>query len=802
MSSRHLPSAAAKKILPALVFLAASGLSPLAAQTPDATAPQEVPAVQSSAPVTDEPLPPFAPPEAVAAPSEPAPNNGAVFDAPNMPGVRMMAPIPDALAPFLAAPRTTTLTPTPASLAPPPPASAAAPASGKQAAAGQTPDRARLVQAFGAAKRGDWSQALRLADQAHSRAAGTIFEWLRLVDAGGDVDFVAVNAFLKSHPGWPRQEALLGNAEKSMPDALAAKQVLEWYGSRAPLTAVGMVRLGEALMDSGQHDKGADLIRKAWIQGSFSQADENQVLKAHSDILSEGNHRARLDQLFARDDTVAAKRQMARVDADSKRVAEARLRLKASPAAVKTVLASLPDELQSHPGLLFDAARIYRQRGQSEDAWAAMSRAPADRSVAFTPDQWWSDRNLVTREALKAGRYDLAYDIASKHAEDSGTGFMEGEFLAGWIALRFVHKPELALGHFKALAKGVTMPISVARAYYWLGRTEEELKHPLQARAQYRRAAINPQTFYGQLGLARIEDNPVLRLQAVSREASRDEELTFESDERVEAIRVLSLVGDRGLVRQFAVRMANEPGNPKRLELLAQLMISLGDPAMGVRVAKLASYNDIMLLSYLAPIVALPRFPGNVTGPEAALVLGIARQESEFDPAAVSIAGARGLMQLMPATAKQAASMHRLTYRVNDLTANPQYNMQLGMATLEDYLEYWGGSYVLAISAYNAGSRNVLKWVEANGDPRDPTVDPIDWIELIPFNETRNYVQRVLENVELYRNRLSGSDQKLKILSDLYRPKLPNAIVLKYQPPPPAEVPIPVPKPTQASIVE
>ncbi len=216
---------------------------------------------------------------------------------------------------------------------------------------------------------------------------------------------------------------------------------------------------------------------------------------------------------------------------------------------------------------------------------------------------------------------------------------------------------------------------------------------------------------------------------------------------------------------------------------------------MGVRVAKLASYNGVMLLPHLAPVVTLPRFPGTAAGPDPALVLGITRQESEFDPAVVSSAGARGLMQLMPATARQAASMNRLGFKLSDLTSNPRYNMQLGMVTLDDYLAYWGDSYVLAIASYNAGPSNVRKWVEANGDPRDSSVDPIDWIEMIPFSETRNYVQRVLENIEIYRNRLSGSDQRLTILADLYRPKLPNRVVVKEQAPPATEVPIPVPRP-------
>jgi soluble lytic murein transglycosylase len=221
---------------------------------------------------------------------------------------------------------------------------------------------------------------------------------------------------------------------------------------------------------------------------------------------------------------------------------------------------------------------------------------------------------------------------------------------------------------------------------------------------------------------------------------------------------------------------------------------------MGVRVAKLASYNGVMLLSHLAPVVSLPRFPGSAAGPDPALVLGVTRQESEFDTAAVSSAGARGLMQLMPATARRAASMNRLTFRLGDLTANPSYNMQLGMVTLDDYLANWGDSYVLAIASYNAGPSNVRRWIEANGDPRDSSVDPVDWIEMIPFSETRNYVQRVLENLSVYRNRLSGTEQRLAILADVYRPKLPNRVVLKEQALPPADVPIPVQRPSTTTL--
>jgi soluble lytic murein transglycosylase len=303
-------------------------------------------------------------------------------------------------------------------------------------------------------------------------------------------------------------------------------------------------------------------------------------------------------------------------------------------------------------------------------------------------------------------------------------------------------------------------------------------------------AAQHSATFYGQLAVAKIASNPVLHVNAVASEPSPVERAAFEADDRVRAVRLLADFSDRSTMRLFALSIASDPPEPKRLQMLAQLMGASGDPAMSVRVAKNASYSGLNLLSFLHPVMATPQMSRGA--PEPALVLGLARQESEFDPTAVSSAGARGLMQLMPASAKHAASMQGMAYRQNDLTANPSYNMQLGMATLAEYLDRWSGSYVLGIASYNAGPTNVRNWVETFGDPRDPGVDPIDWIESIPFPETRNYVQRVIENLEVYRNRLSNSDQRLGILADLYRPSGVEIAAAR---------PVPAPGPDDAAVV-
>ena len=398
MSSRQGPKAATKKIVPALVLLAASGLS-LSAQAQDGAA--------SSAPATAailDSLTATTVPALTPSPVEPQPaDNGAVFDAPNMPGVRMMAPIPDKLEPSaergpgevvpggaaVTRPRGERASPVPASVVAPPPA----PSAKAAAARGVPANKAKLIQAFAATHKGDWSAAQRLADEARSPATGSVIEWLRLLDTGATSGFDDINAFLKQHRNWPREETLLANAEKSMPDDLTYKSVVEWYGTRAPITAIGMIRLGEAEIGLGELNKGIELIRRAWIQGSFTASDEATILSAHSDLLSQDTHRARLDQLLAHDDLNAARRQIARVDDGYARIANARIRVKASPALAKTVLDSLPPELQGNSGLLYDAAHALRQRGLNEDAATTLVRASADRSFSSAPEQWWNERN-------------------------------------------------------------------------------------------------------------------------------------------------------------------------------------------------------------------------------------------------------------------------------------------------------------------------------------------------------------------------------------------------------------------------
>ncbi len=540
-----------------------------------------------------------------------------------------------------------------------------------------SPDGLLLQQALTAAGQGDWDRTLSLSAQTTNPVVREVIQWRYLLDDSSGAGFDEINAFLAAHPGWPRHDALVIRAEKTMPD-LDSGQVVAWYGNRVPLSGLGMLHLGEALTALGRRAEGVAMIQKAWIAFAYSPSDENNILAAHGDVLSPDVQKARLDHLLAHDDIGGAKRQLARVTAADRRLGNARIQIKASPASVKTVLAGLPASQQADPEFMFDVARALRRHGEDDDAWVVMEKAPTAKQALAYPERWSAERQIMARDALKAGDVDLAYHFASAPVLDSssGTTFMDAEFLAGWIALRYLHNPELAHDHFGRLANGVTYPISVARAHYWLGRTAEAAGDMASAALEYSKAAEQSTTFYGQLALAKTAANPVLRVSDATNEPSPAARAAFDADDRVRAIRLLAETGDRADIRQFANALANDPPLPDQLQMLAQLIAQTGDVAMSVRVAKTASYSGYNLPGFLHPVVALP---GRSDGPEPALVLAITRQESEFDPGVVSTAGARGLMQLMPASAKRAADMIGVGYRLADLTANPVYNIQLGM---------------------------------------------------------------------------------------------------------------------------
>ena len=657
-------------------------------------------------------------------------------------------------------------------------------------------------RAFTAGNRGDWTAARGLADQGHDRVARLLITWRYLLDKNSGASFGEISSFLRDHPEWPLRESLFARAEHAMAESMAPGAVLTWFGDRKPITGIGKVRLGEALIATGKREDGRELVRDAWIEDSFEPTEELAIIRSHGDILTPDVDRQRLDHLLWRNDLTAARREMSRVQADSQRVAQVRMALRTNPRAGEQMIDALPQTLRNDPGLIFDQARMLRRAGGGAEVPALLVRTPTREMAKIDPDNWWGELNLAAREAMEGGNYSTAYRLVSDTGLSEGTDFAEAEFMAGWIALRFLHSPDKALSHFRQLAQGVSRPISLGRAYYWAGRAYEYQGDLAAAAREYRKAAENPETFYGQLALTRLVPEPRLHLKDTPADPARVR-ADYEKSDLTRAMAVLADLGEEGLLRLFAVHDVETHPIAGHVVLLADDLVRMGFPDIALRVAKTASYDGIDLLTYSHPLIALPQYKGPGNQPEHALVLGLIRQETEFNPDAVSHVGAVGIMQLMPRTARRMAQLAGLPYRNSDLKTNTRYNMQLGMTELSTDLADWGGSYVLAAAAYNAGASNVKKWIATYGDPRSPSVDPIDWIEQIPFSETRNYVQRVIENTEVYRNRLAGRGQPLQILADLYRPNAPpDRPPLRVSPAPaeasPAAAPAPQVRPDRA----
>jgi soluble lytic murein transglycosylase len=660
-------------------------------------------------------------------------------------------------------------------------------------------DHDLYTRAFDAADHGDWLTARSLAGQGHDPIARRLIDWRYLLDKNSGASFSEIDAFLKANPEWPARDTLYARAEAALDLNMTAPQVIAWFGGRDPVSGIGKIRLGEAFVATGKTTAGRDLIRDAWANYSFDPPQELEIAQRDGAYLTPEVDRQRLNNLLWRDDTGGARRELARASADAQRIAQTRLTLRASPSAGQQMAGALPAELAADPDLLFDRARTARRAGDDTQAASLLLRAFANGAGRAHPAKLWAETNNLIRETLKDGNYRTAYQLAANTGLTSGDEFAEAEFLAGWIALRFLKEPRTALTHFEKLEAGVTRPISLARAHYWQGRAREAAGNLADAWQQYKLASKASVTFYGQLALARIDATPVLHIAETPIDGAAVK-AGIEPDDLTHAMRVLGDLGLVGFLRVFALKWQELHPDARHVAQLSQFLVDMGYREVAVRVAKQASYGGTLFLQYTHPVISVPAYRGAGAGPEPAVVLGLIRQETEFDPTSVSGAGARGIMQIMPATARHTSSVAGIPYRPNDLLSDPTYNMQLGMAEFGGNLNDWSGSLVIAAAAYNAGPNNARKWIANNGDPRSPATDPLDWIEMIPFSETRNYVMRVLENAQIYRNRLAGRDTRLRIMDDLYRPNAPAVKVLDYVPPSSASaVPVPSPRPADTN---
>ena len=596
--------------------------------------------------------------------------------------------------------------------------------------------------------------------------ARKIVSWYVLFQGGFGTEFEAIAAFTKQNPDWPRNIRLLARAEEAMSADLDPAFVIKWFGSREPITMLGKEKLGLALIRAGQKKKGISLIRGVWVDGDMTKDHEATFYRKYRDYLPLDDHRARADRLMWDGQYWPARRMIYKVDKPFAKLIEARTSLRHMRGNVDALVAAVPASLQNDPGLIFERLR-WRRKKDMESAAELLKGLPASVPKA---DIWWDERAIQARRMLQKGFISEAYNIAANNGLTPGNAaeHAEAEWFAGWLALQFLGDSKVAVRHFKAMYDAVNFPVSRSRGAYWLGRATEASGDKAAAATWYKTAAAFPTTYYGQLAAGRVTPGEVLRLPPDASVAD-DIKARFDAHELVRAVRMLSAAGESERLYSFIMRIADLDSSPDWQVLTARLARLSGRRDLAIRVAKNSLQDHGHYIAGGYPTLVPPSLPEKASGkkPETSLVLAIVRQESEYDDQAVSYAGARGLMQLMPATARSVAKEVGLGFAPHKLTSDPDYNVMLGQSYLASLIQDFNGYLPLAIAAYNAGPYRVRQWIKLNGDPRDRDVDPIDWIELIPFSETRNYVQRVLENVQVYRRRLADNEVALRLEEDL-----------------------------------
>ncbi len=581
-----------------------------------------------------------------------------------------------------------------------------------------------------------------------------------------NTSYQALTGFINSHPGWPFMDRFRAQAEAIMPANLPDAHIIAWFQNNKPQTGTGATRYAAALMNAGRTSEARKLIRETWINQSMSRDEQRAFYARFQGQLDKESSVQRLDRQLLRGNYTNGRAVAAALGGGYPALAEARIALAMDSGGVEARLAAVPAALQDDPGLLYERLKWRRKKNLDDGAIAILASAP-DMDKVSNPGDWWKERHIIIRRLMETRQYGRAYDLAKRHDQSEGFAMTEALWTTGFLALRFANKPWEAFETFERMYHNVETPISKSRAAYWAGRASEALKYPDIARQWYQVASGYQTTFYGQMAAAALgmPDNklPAPRSSASARQA-------VQSHEMARAAQYLARAGYRNEAAAFLLRGADQAKSASEIEGLAAVAESIGQQHIAIKVAQEAQNKfGVTLTALLYP--TLESKMGNVRDTEWALVHALIRQESRFDHQAVSSAGALGLMQLMPGTARETAQKIGISHQKEWLTQRPDHNIQLGSRYIYDMVNRYGGEYAMAAAAYNAGPGRVSQWVKEYGDPRQSNIDMIDWIEEIPIYETRNYVQRVLEGVHVYRQMMGTKPVRETQLAHLaYKP--------------------------------
>ncbi|MBM9593140.1 lytic transglycosylase domain-containing protein [Roseitranquillus sediminis] len=613
-----------------------------------------------------------------------------------------------------------------------------------------------IASSLAAMRSGAWPEAETLAARAGG-VAPDIVEWHRLRAGRGSLDEAL--AFLSRRADWPGLPFLRRRVEGDLPIGGSADAVVSFFGGDRPQTGTGSLALAVAYTELGRDGDAEALAVLAWLTQAMDAPTELAFISRYGHML-ERHHVARLDMLLWEGDEQGARRMLPRVPDGWRRLAAARLALRGDTPGVDTLIEAVSEELVDDPGLAHERFEWRARRGRDADALdLVLGRRPEQLG---RPEAWADRRRRMARELMRRGEAQTAYELASSHGLVEGSDYADLEWLSGYIALTYLDEPQAAADHFAALGAAVVTPISLGRAGYWLGRAEEALGNAEAARRAYAFGAEHQTSYYGLLAAERAGLAPDEALLGAE-EYPDWKSLPASRSSVMAAAEMFRAAGERNLAERFMVHLA-ESLSSEEMGALADHALAEDEPHLALMVAKHAASRGIVLPRAYYPVVDLGVEHPDVP-PE--LALSIARRESEFDPVVQSGAGARGLMQLMPSTAEIVSRNLGLDYSVGRLVSDPLYNARLGTEYLAGLRDRFGPSVALVSAGYNAGPGRPLRWMEVLGDPRSDTVDVVDWVEHVPFDETRNYIMRVAESLPIYRARLAGAAEALDLTSDL-----------------------------------
>ena len=606
-----------------------------------------------------------------------------------------------------------------------------------------------------------WQTALKLSKKVKDKNLYNLVNWLYLIRPSNAASFHDYSVFIKSNPDYPRIGRLRYLAEHKINlNTNAPMSIINWFNGEEPLSSFGKIKLGEIYISQGNLDKGSKLIKEGWIKARLSKNDLKYLRKKYKKIITVSDNIKRADWHAWEGKHWDVQRMLRYLPKDETALYRARQLLMSRSYGVDTAISKVPEKFKNDIGLKYDRLKWRRRRGRLDPSLEILFDIPKDPIKLVRPDIWWKERAILSRSLIYKKKYALAYKVSSNHSLIEGPEYADAEWLSGWIALTFLNDPNMAMLHFKNFYKNVGYPISLSRGAYWIGRTYKIMKNNQKSNEWFKEASKYLNTYYGQLAFVEISPNESFTLSDLPK-ISEKYEKQFNKNPLIKSVRLLKELDRAKYAKDFLKHLASLDIDQGSEVLAAKLAIEVQRYDYSIQISKQASYQKRFYNELNYPVIQTPQIVNQKTMPKPELVLAVIRQESEFDQKAHSYAGARGMMQLMTYTAKLVAKQAKLSYSKSRLTTDPNYNIKLGSYYLAGLLEEYEGSYPFALAGYNAGPKRVKYWKKINGNPQKGQISYIDWIELIKFKETRNYVQRVLENVNVYRYILSGKPTKI-----------------------------------------